>query len=86
MKIIKTRFTVSHKVNYAQKLITGGPLTRLMLSNYFAKTVITKGCSEIFDETNSWINFIQYPSSKAGNISELGLMSHARGVRELVCI
>jgi hypothetical protein len=86
MKIIKTRFTVSHKVKYAEKLITGGPLTRLMLPKYFAKTAITKVCCEVFDETNSWNNCIQYPSSKAGNVSELGLMSHVRRVSELVCI
>jgi len=49
MKIIKTSFTVSHKVKYVQKLITDGPLTRLMLFIYFAKTVITKGCREVFD-------------------------------------
>jgi hypothetical protein len=86
MKIIKTCVTVSRKVKYAQKLIAGGPLTRLMLSSNFAKAVITEGCREVFDETCSWINFMKSPTSKTGYVSELRLMSLVRRVRELVCI
>lgn len=71
MKIIKTRVTLSHKVKYAQKLITAGPLTRLMYNN-LAKTVITKGCREVFDETNSWIKLKKSPTLGLVKLASLG--------------